>query len=217
MKASIKAAIKVTTKVTTKVTVQINTLLASTVSRISRTPKALLTRTMSVIVVVITAASITGCASYNYPEQVQLGDKMISVSGESLDGKKVNIPEDFVGEKTLLLFGFIHKSQFDIDRWLIGLDMTDTRVNIYEIPTLKGVFPQLFSRFIDDAMREGIPKEIWRDVVTVYQDGDEVQTFTGNQNPKNARVMLLDENGRVLHFYNRGFSVDALKALRKHL
>ena len=123
----------------------------------------------------------------------------------------------FSGCKALLLFGFIHKSQFDIDRWLIGFDMTQTKVDVYKIPTLKGMFPEMFSTFIDDAMREGIPKEIWKGVVTVYGDCDDVQRFTGNQKPKNARGMLLDENGVILHFYDRGFSVDALNDVRAKL
>ena len=117
---------------------------------------------------------LAGCASYDYSAKVQVGDKMISAIGESLNGDKVSIPGDFAGNKTLLLFGFIHKSQFDIDRWLIGLDMTGTKVDVYEIPTLKGMFPEMFSTFIDDAMREGIPKEIWKGVVTVYEDGDDI-------------------------------------------
>lgn len=160
---------------------------------------------------------LSGCASYDYPGQVKLGDMMISAEGESLNGKKVSIPDDFAGEKTLLLFGYVHKSQFDIDRWLIGLDMTDTKVNVYEIPTLKGMFPDMFSTFIDDAMREGIPKEIWKGVVTVYADGNKVQKFTGNRSPKSSRVMLLDEQGKIIYFYDRGFSVDALNAVRAKL
>ncbi|MBF7074271.1 hypothetical protein ISG33_12765 [Glaciecola sp. MH2013] len=169
------------------------------------------------MVITFVSLSLTGCASYDYDAKVKLGDKMISVVGESLEGTQVSIPEDFKGNKTLLIFGFIHKSQFDIDRWLIGLDMTQTKVDVYEIPTLKGMFPEMFSVFIDDAMREGIPKEIWKGVLTVYGDGEEVQRFTGNQKPKNARVMLLDENGTVIHFYDRGFSVDALNDLRAKL
>jgi hypothetical protein len=53
--------------------------------------------------------------------------------------------------------------------------------------------------------------------VTVYEDGDQVQRFTGNKNPNNARVMLLDEEGKILYFYDRGFSVDALNAVRAML
>lgn len=169
------------------------------------------------IIIVMFTFIASGCASYQYPAQVNIGDPMISAQGEDLSGTTINIPEDFQGKQTLLLFGFIHKSQFDIDRWLIGLDMTVTDVDVYEIPTLKGMFPAMFSTFIDDAMREGIPKEIWKGVVTVYGDGEAVQRFTGNKNPKNARVMLLDENGIVTHFYDRGFSVQALNDVRDKL
>lgn len=155
-----------------------------------------------------------GCASYDYPGTVTIGDTMVQASGESLEGETVVIPNDFKGEKTLLLFGYVQDSQFDIDRWLIGLDMTQTKVGVYEIPTIKGMVPRMFKTFIDGGMRKGIPKELWKGVVTVYADGDKVQQYTGNQNPNNARVMLLDESGKVVYFYDRGFSVDALKAVR---
>ena len=46
-----------------------------------------------------------GCASYDYPSQVKLGDTMIEASGESLAGDIVVIPNDFAGQQTLLLFG----------------------------------------------------------------------------------------------------------------
>lgn len=155
-----------------------------------------------------------GCATYDYPVQVKLGDTMVDAAGESLEGEAVSIPTDFKGEQTLLLFGYVQDSQFDIDRWLIGLDMTETQVGVYEIPTIKGMLPRMFKTFIDGGMRKGIPKQLWKGVVTVYADGDKVQRFTGNENPNNARVMLLDAEGKVLYFYDEGFSVDALKAVR---
>jgi cytochrome oxidase Cu insertion factor (SCO1/SenC/PrrC family) len=74
--------------------------------------------------------------------------------------------------------------------------------------------PRMFSTFIDEGMRKGIPKELWKGVITVYEDGDKIQRYTGNQNPNNARVMLLDAEGKILYFYDRGFSVDALKSVR---
>ena len=160
---------------------------------------------------------LLGCSTYDYPSQVEIGKPMLSFEGESLAGKKFVFPRDVNGQQTILLFGYVHKSQFDIDRWLIGLDMSDVNVAIYEVPAIKGFFPRLFSKNFDDSMREGIPKELWRDVVTVYQDGNAVQMYTGNQKPKNARLILLDKNGQVKHFYDRGFSVPALNALREKL
>ena len=160
---------------------------------------------------------LIGCTTYNYPSQVTIGESLVTFSGESLDGQPVTMPTDLIGQPTLLLFGYVHKSQFDIDRWLIGLDMTNTDVAILEVPAIKGFIPSLFSKRFDNSMREGIPKELWRDVVTVYDDGDKVQRFTGNQSPKNARVILLDSTGNVIHFYDRGFSVAALNQVRDKL
>ena len=166
------------------------------------------------IVAVFLTLGLMGCSSYELPGELAIGDAMVQVSGQSLAGEKVSIPDDFSGNKTLLLFGYKQDTQFDIDRWLIGLDMTQTAVNAYEIPTIQGMFPRMFSTFIDSGMRSGIPKELWKGVITVYEDGEKVQQFTGNQKPNNARVMLLDEQGKIIYFYDRGFSVEALNDVR---
>jgi hypothetical protein len=160
---------------------------------------------------------LQSCANYDYPSQVKMGENIIEFEGESLAGEPTSIPQVFTGQNTLLLFGYVHKSQFDIDRWLIGLDQTNTQVAVYEIPTIKGMFPQMFSTVFDNAMREGNPKEIWKGVITVYKDGENVQRYTGNVKPKNARVLLINTQGEVMHFYDRGFSVEALNALREKL
>ncbi len=100
---------------------------------------------------------LSSCANYEYPSQVSIGDKMVEATGQSLEGEPVVIPQDFAGQETLLLFGYKQDTQFDIDRWLIGLDMTQTQVAAYEIPTIQGMLPRMFSGFIDSGMRKGIP------------------------------------------------------------
>ena len=127
----------------------------------------------------------SGCSTH-YANQSLTGQPFPSISGDSLEQTPVNIPEDFKGNTTLLLIGYKQNSQFDIDRWLIGLDMTRTKVDVYEIPTIQGLFPRMFSTVIDNGMRAGIPKSLWKGVITVYQDGEKVQEYTGNQNPNNA-------------------------------
>jgi hypothetical protein len=167
-----------------------------------------------ILIALSIALVLSSCANYEYPSKVSIGDSMIEVTGESLEGKSVVIPQDFTGQETLLLFGYKQDSQFDIDRWFIGLDMTQTQVAAYEVPTIRGMFPRMFSGFIDSGMRKGIPKQLWKGVVTVYADGDKVQRFTGNLNPNKARVMLLDKEGRIVYFYDQGFSVEALNEVR---
>lgn len=157
-----------------------------------------------------------GCTT-QYANQTLTGQQFPSVSGESLEQNLVNIPEDFNGKTTLLLIGYKQNSQFDIDRWLIGLDMTNTEVDVYEIPTIQGLFPRMFSTVIDNGMRAGIPKSLWKGVITVYKDGEKVQKYTGNKNPNNARVVLLNEQGIVMYMYDNGFSVEALNQVRSLL
>jgi hypothetical protein len=158
----------------------------------------------------------TACTS-NYPNQNPVGQQFPPVKGESLEQQVVEIPGAFNGAKTLLLVGYVQNSQFDIDRWLIGLDMTQTDIPVYEIPTIAGLFPQFFETQINNGMRKGIPKSLWKGVVTVFDDGALIQEFTGNQNSNNARVILLDEAGKIIFFNDEGFSVDGLRSLREKI
>jgi hypothetical protein len=173
-------------------------------------------RGLRVVVAVVLLLGLAACAT-QHPNRDPLGEVFPSVTGESLEGETVRIPDDFAGRPVVLLVGYKQDSQFDIDRWLIGLDMTETRVDVYELPTIPGLFPRMFSTVIDDGMRAGIPKELWKGVITVYEDGAAIQVFTGSENPNNARCLLIDASGSVVYFHDRGFSVDALNALREML
>ncbi|MCG8670975.1 MAG: hypothetical protein MI867_16315 [Pseudomonadales bacterium] len=161
-------------------------------------------------------AGLQGCTT-TYTNQSPVGELFPSVKGTSLSDKEYDIPEQFKGQPVLFLIGYKQASQFDIDRWLIGLDMTETKVATYELPAIQGFVPRLFSRQIDSGMRAGIPDELWRAVITIYEDGDRVQQFTGNTNPNNARCVLLDADSRIVYFYDRGFSVAALNELKAAL
>ena len=159
---------------------------------------------------------ITGCVT-TYPNQDITGQTFPTISGTSLAQEYIEIPTLFEQKHTLLLIGYKQDSQFDIDRWLIGLDMTNTDVPVYELPTIKGMFPRMFSTMIDNGMRAGIPKQLWNGVITIYHDGDTVQRLTGNQQPNNARVILVDNKGKIIYFYDQGFAVDALNRVRNYL
>ena len=59
-----------------------------------------------------------------------------------------------------------------------------------------------------------IRDSLWKGVVTVYDDGEKIQALTGNENASNTRVVLLDEQGKILYFYDQGFAVAALNEVR---
>lgn len=166
-----------------------------------------------IIALALITLSFIGCST-TYVNRNPVGEKFPTVKGQTLTEEERELPTYFVGSSVVLLLGYVQDSQFDIDRWLIGLDMTETNIKAYEIPTIQGLFPRMFKSSIDEGMRKGIPKELWGGVITIYGDGAKVQEFTGNENPNNARVLLLDDLGTVIYFHDRGFSVQALNGLR---
>lgn len=168
-------------------------------------------------IITLLLAFILAACTQTYPNQQVQGRVFPNVKGEGLDKQIRQLPEYFSGRPTVLLLGYKQNSQFDIDRWLIGLDMTETNVDVYELPTIQGWLPRQIKGTINQGMRKGIPEELWSIVITVYDDGERLQEFTGNENPNNARVILLDGKGTVVHFYDRGFSVNELKSLRRKL
>jgi len=174
------------------------------------------------LLTVILAASF-GCSS-PIPNRDPLGERFPDVEGRDLQERKRSLPAEHAGAPVLYLVGTVQETQFDIDRWLIGLLQLETPIRFLEVPTIPGLFPELFLQgTIDGGMREGIPSEDWGGVVTLYaDDAERVVEFLGTTVPRNARVLLLDAGGRVRWFHDRGFSPGvlfkldaAVKALRE--
>lgn len=170
-------------------------------------------RTFFLVLLVVTALGLTqlgGCRSV-VPNRDPLGESLPPVQGETLEGDELRLPGDLEGPAVLLL-GYVQDAQFDADRWLYGLLQADLQsVAILEVPTIPGLFPRLLAGTIDSGMRSGIPSEDWSSVVTVYGDGaGELVRFTGNEVPRNIRVLLVDGEGTVRWFHDRGFSAGRL-------
>lgn len=168
---------------------------------------------MRLSIILIVTLFLSACSN-SYQNRNIIGNILPTMKGETLEKNTVEIPTMFNDDLTLLLIGYKQDTQFDIDRWLIGLDMTQTDISTYEIPAIQGMFPRMFKPYINDGMRAGIPKELWKGVITLYEDGDAMQKFTGNQNANNARVILIDNEGVIKYFYDRGFSVSALNNVK---
>lgn len=158
------------------------------------------------VAVVIVGFAAGSCRS-PIPNRVPVGETFPSTQGETLDGTPFRLPEDVTGQPAVLLMGYVQKAQFDADRWAFGMLQAGTPVRILEVPAIPGLLPKLASGFIDNGMKSGIPEEDWASVVTVYGAAAEpIVEFTGNTNPRNMRVALLDADGVVRWFHDRGFS-----------
>jgi len=168
---------------------------------------------MRLLSLLFTILLLSACST-SYQNKNVDGLSLPTMQGQTLEEKSIEIPAMLQNSLTLLLVGYKQNTQFDIDRWLIGLGMTKTKVDAYEIPAIQGMFPRMFKTQINNGMRRGIPKELWKGVITLYGDGEVMQAFTGNENANNARVILINKQGKILYFYDKGFSVSALNAVR---
>lgn len=156
----------------------------------------------------------SSCRSTVLENRSPVGEVLPSVVGESLEGEAFALPADLAGEPAILLFGYAQDAQFDADRWLFGLLQSETPARLLEVPTIRGFVPSLIGGRIDAGMRSGIPSEDWGVVVTLYGEGaGRIVELTGNRNPRNIRVMLLDGGGTVRWFHDRGFSAGKLLEL----
>ncbi|QDU66586.1 hypothetical protein [Engelhardtia mirabilis] len=156
--------------------------------------------------------TVTSCSS-PLPRRDPTGELFPAAVGKSLEGEEVALPNDLLGEPALLLVGYVQDAQFDIDRWLLGLIQAQVAVRTVEVPTVRGLVPGLLSGTIDEGMRGGIPERFWGDVVTVYGDAAEIARFTGTEGPRNARVLLLDAQGRVTWFHDQGYAAPLIPEL----
>lgn len=172
--------------------------------------------TLAVGALLAVAALVPGCSS-TWDRRDPTGEVFPSVLGTTLDGGTVALPEEFRGRPVLLLVGYQRNSQFDLDRWLLGLTESGVDVDVREVPTIPGLVPGAFSGWIDAGMRRGIPREDWGSVITVYGDADAVAAFTGNRDGLPGRILLLDREGRVVFFHDRGYSAGSLRRLREAL
>ncbi len=171
---------------------------------------------MALALLLVAAGVMVGASSCSTPvaNRNPVGEMFPSVSGEALDDAVVRVPESLAGEPAVLLVGYEQDTQFDLDRWLIGLTQLETPVKFLELPTIPGLIPGMFAGTIANGMRSGIPAEMWGGVVTLYgDDAARVVAALGNEKPRCGRVLLLDREGRIAWFFDQGFSPAQLAAL----
>ncbi len=154
------------------------------------------------------AALLVPSCSSTYPNRNPQGEPFPAVVGESLEEVRTELPGDFAGAPIVLLVGYEQNTQFDIDRWAMGLIQAGVGARLVEVPTIPSLVASWASGWIDDGMRSGIPEEDWGAVVTIYGSAAEpIAKLTGTEKGRNARILVLDAAGRIAWFDDQGYSV----------
>lgn len=152
-----------------------------------------------------TALLANSCTSTT-PNRDPTGEVFPRVTGTSLEHGPIELPTAYAGEPVVLLVGYRQRTQFDIDRWFMGLIQAEVAAPVVEVPTIPGLVASFAYAWIDNGMRSGIPKEACATVITACgKNAQPITELTGNENSRLTRVLVLDAEGRVVYFDDRGY------------
>jgi hypothetical protein len=116
-------------------------------------------------------------------------------------GKQVlSLPEDFAGDRNLLLIAFQREQQKNIDTWLHQMNRFQWAASFryYELPTIDKLNP-VARWFINSGMRRGIPDANARArTITLYLDKPSFRKALDLPDEKQIYALLVDRSGCVL-------------------
>ena len=122
------------------------------------------------------------------------------VTGETLTGRVLDLPEDFEGELNLVFVAFKRDQQSDVDTWVPVGESVEAEyddVRYYELPVINRLYAPA-RPFIDGGMRAGIPDRHTRErTVTVYTDKRTVRRALDIEAEDAIQAFLVDREGVV--------------------
>ena len=140
--------------------------------------------------------------------------RMPPTRAADLNGKSIQLPDGLPGDRTLVLIGFQREQQDDIDSWIEGLGLKESRMAWLEMPVIEdpGAAGQFF---IDTGMRAGLPGEDVRaHVVTIYTNKDQFKSAMGIPS-EDVQAAVVDRSGHILFRTQGRFNPDDGARIRK--
>jgi hypothetical protein len=152
-------------------------------------------------------------------QSLRVGDPLPQLSGRTLTGRTAVLPQS-PGKVTLVAVGFTYKSRFPVEAWAEWYRATiasRTDITLFEVPMIGGA-ATLGRWFIERGMRNGTPKELHDQVITVYGGtGDWKRRLSySSEHKDDAYLIVIDQEGVVRWLYHGAFDEprgDELKEL----
>ena len=122
------------------------------------------------------------------------------LTASNLEKQAFSLPEDFAGDRNLLLLAFQREQQQNVDTWLHQMKRFEhsSGFQYYELPTIDRLNP-FFRWFINSGMRRGIPDRNARArTITLYLDKPSFRKALNIPDEKRIYAILVDRSGRVL-------------------
>jgi|JI9StandDraft_1071089.scaffolds.fasta_scaffold423390_1 hypothetical protein len=152
--------------------------------------------------------------------------KFPAISGEGLDGKKISLPVDCAGKKTLVGMAYSAKAQDALVSWYepmfdkfvskVGMFDYQYDVNLYFIPMFIGLKQSLYDATLKDLKSQN-RKDLYPYVM--FYKGD-LAPYDEQLNMKDKNIpylFVLNERGDIIHATNGNFSESKMEAIEEVL
>lgn len=138
------------------------------------------------------------------------------LTARDLEGRTVEIPDDFSGAVNLVVLAFQRDHQYPIEAWtphFVRLEEGFPGLEVWEVPALSRSY-RIWRGVIDRGMRAGIPDpEVRRHTLTAYLNLGDLQQALALPDLDDIYLFLLDRTGSVLWQGRGGYSEATLSAL----
>ena len=142
------------------------------------------------------------------------------LKASNLENRDFQLPEDFAGERNLVLIAFQREQQKLLDTWLREMprfQQADPGFQYYELPTIERL-NALARWFIDSGMRRGIPdKNARARTITLYIDKKPFEESLQLPTEETVYALLVDRSGKVLWRAEGSFDESKGESLLKAL
>ena len=156
-----------------------------------------------IVMLVFSVISLTFADDQDFPPKQNVAAPEATfprLSASNLEGNTLRLPEDFAGDRNLLLIAFQREQQQNVDTWLHEMNRFQLfpGFQYYELPTIDRLNP-LFRWFIGNGMRRGIPDRSARSrTITLYLDKPSFCKALSLPDEKRIYAILVDRSGKVL-------------------
>lgn len=175
-------------------------------------PNFLTTLVMTALLTAVLPLNVTAQSLLPAP----VAGQMPVIQTQTLSERKVTLPQDLPGEKTLALIAFTRDQQTNVNTWIQGLSLNTTTEPWVELPV---VGPQgSFMRAItDNGMRLGIRDEVMRNrVITLFTDRETfVQAMGFKNSTRTIYAAVINRAGQVLASVEGDYTSEKAAVLAK--
>lgn len=146
--------------------------------------------------------------------------KFPTVTGTTLSGDAVTLPDDLDGDYNILVVSYWRYQTLDVRSWLPFLDRlveTFSPVRYYRLPVM-WEFPYTRREMIREGIRMGCRDAATRDrMITLFLNVDVFNQSLGFDDTDTIRILLVDQPGTVFWFTEGRFKHAKGQALQEWL